>query len=153
MKLEIQDAIKMINESANKDTEYSRELGIKFFFHWALLSGAAITLFMSFLTNDVVQMNISLDSMIYAHIAILGFFASLFISSIRNFIMMNAILNLAKSKFKIVKELSGLKSGEEYTSEPEDHWGAIRKALGYIVISCFLVGTISTYIFIIKTIM
>src|SRR3989344_2867689 len=105
-------AIEEIREQAKKDTEFSRELGIKFYFHWALLSGAAITLFIPFLSSEVVQNNITTCSELYVKITFVSFILSMLLSSMRNFVIMKDILRLGQGKHRIANELSKTKEGE-----------------------------------------
>ena len=144
-------AIEEIRKQANRDTEVSRELAIKFFFHWALLSGAAITLFISFLSSEVVHNNITPCSKLYTLITFVSFIVSMFFSSMRNFVMGRDILKLARAKHKMANELSSIKESEKYSGETPIPM-QITEILGYIAIVAFIVGIISAYIFISKVI-
>lgn len=135
-----------ISESAKQDTEFAREWRIKFFFHWSLLSGAAITLFIPFLSSDVVQTNITKCSILYVQITFVSFIVSMLFSSIRNFMIIRDILKLGQAKHEIVNKITaGLKEGETLeTPKPIK----ITEIFGYIAILAFVTGTISAYIFI-----
>ncbi len=143
----ISTAVDEIREQAKKDTEFSRDLAVKFFYHLALLSGAAISLFIPFLSSDVVQDNILSCSRLYIHITFISLVSSMVLSSLRNFVMMKEILRLGSAKHKMANAVtSAAQKGEGYTaSSPRPT--IITEIFGYIAIIAFIVGTVSAYIF------
>jgi len=147
------EIVNEIRGSATKDAEFSRELGIKFFFQWALLSGAALTLFIPFLTSEIFQINISSYVVLFGHISVAAFLSSLFFSSLRNFLMMNAILRSSQFKHTIANDLSkAIENNKNYQSPPQPGGQTFRIIIGYIAVLSFLVGIISSYIVISKVI-
>ncbi|MFA6585975.1 MAG: hypothetical protein WCS86_02325 [Candidatus Paceibacterota bacterium] len=137
------EAVEKIEKQAEKDVEFSRELSIKFFFHWALLSGAAITLFITFLSSDVIQNNITKCSKLYVQITFISLVISMLLSSIRNFLIMKDVLRLGAAKYKIANDIKwGVYNGKTPTPM------LITEIIGYIAIIAFIVGIIAAYFFI-----
>jgi len=105
-----------------------------------------------------VQNNIDSCSKLYIHITIISLFFSLFISSIRNFILSNYVLENANTKFMIEDELSKMieagttEEVKNYKSKPLRS-GEVVKIMEYIAIFAFIIGIISAYIFILKVIL
>jgi len=145
-----EETVRKIREDAMEDTKSSRELGIKFFFHWALLSGAALTLLIPFLSSEIVQKNITRCSKFYIGVASIAFVVSLISASIRNFIMMRLILNRAQINHKIANELSkAIREKAEYkTDEQKEEFKLILNIAQYTAIFSFIIGIIAAYIFI-----
>jgi|GEM_PF-4460341 hypothetical protein len=152
--MDLEKAINNIENQAKEDTEFSRELRTKFFFHWAILSGVAITLFIPFLSSEVVKNNVDSSSELYVNATFIFLIISLLFSSLRNFLLAREILKLGQSKYSIVKRLKEISSKpltqeeELKTSEP---W-KVTEIVGWIAIVSFVLGIISAYIFISKII-
>ena len=147
-----EEIVKEIREGASKDTEFSRDLAIKFYYHWSLLSGAAISLFIPFLSSDVVQNKILPCSKVYVHITFLSFILSILLSTIRNFLMMREVLRLGQAKHQAANDISELQPGQPYSfKSPRPR--KITEVLGYVAIAAFILGIVSTYIFISKVIL
>lgn len=145
-----QKIIEEITKQAKRDTEFARELRTKFFFHWAILSGAAITLFIPFISSETVKNNITSCSKLYVHITFISFILSLVLSSLRNLVLAENVLKLGQSKYLIAEKIktNTVKEGDK-TAEP----GFIQEMLGYAAIILFIVGIISAYIFVSKVIL
>jgi len=149
-----EEIVQIIRTDAMEDTNISRELGIKFFFHWALLSGAALTLLVPFLSSEIVQQNIISHLTPYIYTAITCFIVALIFSSIRNFIMMSAIRDRAQKNHNIANEFSrAIKSGSDYkTEEQKEQYILVLQVVEYIAIFSFIIGIVAAYIFISKVI-
>lgn len=143
-----------IRDEAMEDTKVSRELGVRFFFHWALLSGAALTLLMPFLSSNIDQKKIAPYLIPYIKLTIISFIVSLISASIRNFIMMRLILDRAQMNHKIANDFSkAIKNNKKYkTPEQKERFQLVLQITQYIAIFSFVIGIIATYIFISKII-
>ena len=150
--VDLPEIVKEIREQAKKDTEFSRDLAIKFYYHWALLSGAAISLFIPFLSSDVVQNNILPCSKVYVHITFVSFTLSMLFSSMRNFLMMKDVLRLGQANHQMANEISKLTPGQKYSSKSPRPM-QLTEVLGYVAVAAFIVGIVSTYIFISKVVL
>ncbi|OHA14691.1 MAG: hypothetical protein A2909_03305 [Candidatus Tagabacteria bacterium RIFCSPLOWO2_01_FULL_39_11] len=144
------EIIENIEKQAKSDTEFARELRTKFFFHWAILSGAAITLFIPFVSSETVKNNITSCSELYIHITFVSFILSLVLSSLRNLVLAENVLKLGESKFLIANKIKNntVNIGDK-TVEP----GSIQETLGYVAVILFIIGLISAYVFISKVIL
>src|SRR3989344_6123286 len=148
------EGVKMLREIAMEDTKASRELGVKFFFHWAILSGTALTLLVPFLSSEQVQKNITSGISIYIIISIFTLTTSLIFASIRNFIMMHLILNLAKIHHNTANKLNkAIKEKSDFKSDPpKEKFKVVLIVVQYIAILSFIIGVIATSIIIFKVI-
>ncbi len=154
MTKEQEEAVQKIREIAIEDTKVSRELGIKFFFHWTILSGATLTLLIPFLSSEQVKENIAQCSALYAKVAIISFIVSLISAALRNFVMMFGILDRAKINHKIANDFSNaLATNSDYKSgESKDNFKVPLRIIEFLAIFSFILGIISAYVFISKVI-
>src|SRR3990167_6397553 len=131
------EIIENIEKQAKSDTEFARELRTKFFFHWAILSGAAITLFIPFVSSETVKNNITSCSELYIHITFVSFILSLVLSSLRNLVLAENVLKLGESKFLIANKIKNntVNIGDK-TVEP----GSIQETLGYVAVILFIIA-------------
>jgi len=134
---------------ANKQIETATELRAKFFFHWAILSGATLTLVIPLLTQ-IKTTKESITSLCYLKIALVLLMITLVFASIRNFVAahgfwMTGSFNLKRDKApdaieRIVKKLNGMKY-LQYSLE-------IISILGYIAALILLYIFIANNLFI-----
>lgn len=143
-----------IRANAIEDTKTARELGIKFFFHWTILSGATLTLLITFLSNvDIKKIQLHRYGL-HIKIAIIVLILSLILAIIRNFIMIYGIHDRANANHKIANEFSkALFNKTAYKSEtPKDKFKIYLHAAEYLAIITFIIGIIEAYRFIAKVI-
>ncbi len=143
--MEKNEFTKIIRKTAMEDTNSSRELGVKFFFHWAILSGATLTLLIPFLTSQHISENIPSDLIPNIKITIISLIIALIAASLRNFILSLDMIKRANRHHKIAKALENNTALEE---EKEEEGVRLLEVFQFVAISSYIFAIAQSYYFI-----